>query len=151
MGFEAVSFLESLLPTKAGYCLPDAADRKNDGACPPKARAHKPGLPPAPDTTPANRCDLGPAGGRCATEPAPWPADAADAADFVLLLDEHDLPEEPFEFASQQRVIVDRAKFLTRLQADAWLGLGGPRARYGVIQRDLRRLHQLLVGTNGET
>jgi len=81
---------------------------------------------------------------RIAKQPArdgAWPADVAALADFALLLSVDDLSPVPFEFGPAETV-VDAAKFLRWLQADARRGPSGPRARYGALQSDLQRLLQ---------
>lgn len=70
-----------------------------------------------------------------------WPADVEALGDFVLLLSVDDLPAAPFDFGPAETV-VDAAKFLYWLQADVRRGPSGPRARYGALQSDLRRLSQ---------
>ncbi|MDA1055008.1 MAG: hypothetical protein O3C40_31685 [Planctomycetota bacterium] len=70
-----------------------------------------------------------------------WPADVAAMADFALLLSVDDLPAAPFDFGPAETV-VDAAKFLYWLRADVRRGPSGPRAMYGALQSDLRRLSQ---------
>lgn len=134
-------------------------------------------LRPAPDLTPVNQSDAaaaprgsadapgGPgiavgdfAGERAdETEHVPqrrltprggdWPADLAAAADFALLLSPEDLPATPFDFGGPHCTVVDGGKFLSSLQADVRRGPAGPRAMYGAIQGDLRRLRGMLATT----
>ncbi|MEO8495286.1 MAG: hypothetical protein ABI614_09460 [Planctomycetota bacterium] len=73
-----------------------------------------------------------------------WPADVAALADFVLLLSVDDLPAAPFD-DGPAATVVDAAKYLRWLQADVRRGPNGPRARYGAIQDDLRRLRDMLI------
>ena len=74
-----------------------------------------------------------------------WPVDLAALADWVLLLAPDDLPTTPLEFGGHYCVVVDRCKFIASLQTDIRRGASGPRARYGAIQSDLRRLRDLLI------
>jgi hypothetical protein len=68
-----------------------------------------------------------------------WPSGVAALGDFVLLLSVDDLPATPFEFGPAETV-VDAVKFLRWLQADVRRGATSPRALYGALQSDLRRL-----------
>ena len=70
-----------------------------------------------------------------------WPENVAALGDFVLLLSVDDLPAAPFDFGPAATV-VDATKFLGWLQADVRRGPNGPRAMYGALQSDLRRLWQ---------
>ncbi|MBI2481341.1 MAG: hypothetical protein HYV60_22685, partial [Planctomycetia bacterium] len=69
-----------------------------------------------------------------------WPSDIAAAADFALLLTPDDLPATPFDFGGPHCIVVDADKFLRWLQADVRRGPISPRAMYGALQSDLRRL-----------
>ena len=52
------------------------------------------------------------------------------------------LPSAPFESGAGGRVI-DAAKWLASLQSDARGGPKSPRAKYGALQADLRRVYEL--------
>ncbi len=73
-----------------------------------------------------------------------WPADVAALADFCLLLTADDLPAVPFHLNPWTEVR-DAGKMLRSLRADILRGPSGPRARYGALQADLRRLHDFLI------
>ena len=77
-----------------------------------------------------------------------WPGALAD---FVLLLTPADLPATPFEFGGPHCVVVDREEFLKAKQADIRRGPIGPRAMYGAIQEDLRKLHKILLNVDNNT
>lgn len=74
-------------------------------------------------------------------EAADWPAALAD---FALLLVSDDLIA-PFMLRPGV-VVTDPALFLGRLKADILRGPVGPRARWGALQGDLRRLAETLTG-----
>jgi hypothetical protein len=109
--------------------------------------------PPAADATRVDdNAEAGtaaaPIGRRLLSSPAArrgdWSADVAAAADFALLLTLGDLPSTPFDFGGPHCIVVDADKFLRWLQADARRGPISPRAMYGALQSDLRRLRGML-------
>lgn len=65
-------------------------------------------------------------------------------ADWALLLSPEDLPSQ-FRLGPGVEV-VHRERFLHSIKADVLAGPGGPRALYGGIQSDLRRLRSVLLG-----
>jgi len=69
-----------------------------------------------------------------------WPGELAD---FALLLTPEDLPAVPFTLQPGVTV-VNAGRFLTWLQADIRRGPSGPRARYGALQGDIRRLADIV-------
>lgn len=75
--------------------------------------------------------------------PVEWPAAAAN---FCLLLTADDLPAVPFRLNAWTEVR-DAGKMLRWLQADIRRGPTGPRAFYGVLQRDLQDLHRFALQT----
>lgn len=94
-----------------------------------------------------DRRDIGPQAPPQRRQPRPaepsedWPAALAD---FVLLLQPEDLPAAPFS-PGPAATVTDHAKYLRTLQADIRRGPSGPRARYGALQDDLRRLQRTLA------
>jgi hypothetical protein len=71
---------------------------------------------------------------------ADWPTDLAE---WALGLTPEVMPSVPFTLRPGH-TIVDRARFLARLQADLRRGPSGPRARYGALQGDLRGLRRVV-------
>ena len=57
-------------------------------------------------------------------------------------------PAEPFELC-QGVTILDPARWWRSIEGDIEPGPNGPRARYGAVQSDLRKLYDLMVGAGG--
>jgi len=74
-----------------------------------------------------------------------WPGELAD---FALLLTADELPAVPFTLRPGVTVL-NAGRFLTWLQADIRRGPLGPRARYGALQGDLRRLVDIVFSPPG--
>jgi hypothetical protein len=112
-----------------------AADQANSDRQPPASSLSPPTASPSPQPAalPFRRPAL--------TTSPNWPADLAA---LLLTLAPADLPAVPFEFGGPYCVVVDCSRFLRSLKADVDIGPSGPRAMYGAIQADLRRLHSML-------
>ncbi len=75
-----------------------------------------------------------------------WAEDVAPLAELALSLTPSDLPPVSFPFGPAT-IVTDREKFLRWLQADIRRGPRGPRAMYGALQHDLRRLRDVVNHT----
>ena len=67
----------------------------------------------------------------------------AETAELIKWFSGTEPPAEPFEFP-KGIVIIRPALWWTALRRDIAAGPNGPRARYGALQQDLRRLAELL-------
>lgn len=71
--------------------------------------------------------------------PISWDEETARAAEWFEMVD---LPTAPFDLWPWIK-ITDPVKYRRFLEIDIRLGPSGPRARYGSLQRELRRLYEL--------
>ena len=86
-----------------------------------------PALPPPARPTPSPRVDV------------TWTAEDDILAARVLRLSPDDLPPPPFR-RYPWSVVTDTVRFLEWLRRDVSLGPRSPRARYGVLRRDMQSI-----------
>ena len=93
--------------------------------------------PPAAEVVAAKTTE--PSSARRSPQPPATPDWPAELASFVLALTPGDLPPTPFQLTPWAKVL-DSARYLVWLKRDIVMGSDSPRARYGALQTDMRRL-----------
>ncbi len=74
-----------------------------------------------------------------------WDSEVRQLIDWFLTTG---APAKPFELC-RGVTILDPARWWRSIEGDIEAGPNGPRARYGAVQGDLRRLYALMVGAGG--
>ena len=67
-------------------------------------------------------------------------ADFVNLFEWIQTVKPEDLPRAPFGF-HKERYVVNVEKFLNSIKLEAYPG--SPRAKYGTLQKDLRRLFEI--------
>ena len=74
-----------------------------------------------------------------------WGTEVEPLVNWFLDEGQHILPAEPFMLTSWIKV-TNPERFRESIKFDISCGPDGPRNRYGAVEADLRRLHDLLTG-----